>query len=175
MNDSTDQTTPRGRPSKYKPQYAQEGYELCLLGFTNRQLSEHFGINLDTIKQWQKTHPEFYAALKQGKALADGRVALALFERAVGFEYEETTFEKITLEPNSEADIQADAFKKKVVVKRALPDTGAAMNWLKNRQKELWRDNLDLDFNKLTDEQLDKIISGLARKGGANPKNTSND
>jgi hypothetical protein len=38
------------------------------------------------------------------------------------------------------------------------------MNWLKNRQKELWRDNMEIDFNKLTDEQLDKIIERLTNK-----------
>ncbi|MDQ3844202.1 MAG: hypothetical protein M3342_09340, partial [Bacteroidota bacterium] len=66
----------------------------------------------------------------------------------------------IELNPDKESNIKTEAYKRKVVTKMVAPDTGAAMNWLKNRQRELWRDN-EIDFDSLTDEQLDKILDRI--------------
>ncbi len=46
-----------------------------------------------------------------------------------------------------------------------IPDTGAITMWLKNRQKDLWRDkqNHEFGFEKLTDEQLDEIVNRIMK------------
>ena len=162
--EATPKGTKAGRPSKYKAAYAQEAYELCLLGLTDAQLAEHFEVNADTIHEWKKVHPEFSESVRKGKIQADSKVAAALYKRALGFSYDEITFEKVDNKTNLEitpnALITQDAYKKKIVTKLVIPDTGAQMNWLKNRQKELWRDN-DIDFDKLTDEQLDRVLDRI--------------
>lgn len=159
---------PIGRPTKYKPEYAEEAYRQCLLGKTDKDLALHFGVAESTIHEWKNNFPEFSESVRAGKDKADGDVAYSLYRRAMGFTYEEVTFEKIdsktALENDTNEDLQTEVYKKKVVTKLVVPDTGAAMNWLKNRQKELWRDNMEIDFNKLTDEQLDKIIERLTNK-----------
>jgi hypothetical protein len=159
-----------GRPSKYLPEYAKQARKLCLLdiGITDAHLAEFFEVNEDTIYEWKKKFPEFSESVKGGKKLADANVAAALYKRAIGFTYDEVTFEKIdakvVLETTTAGDIKTDqAYKKKVVTKLVVPDTGAAMNWLKNRQKELWRDN-EIDYSKMTDEQLDYIIEKLKKR-----------
>ncbi len=152
-----------GRPTKYKPEYAEQAYELCLLGVTDAQLATYFEVNEDTIHEWKKVHPEFSESLRRGKLQADGKIAAALFKRALGFQYDETTWEKIELKAASQDDIKIEAFKRKVVTKTVVPDTGAITLWLKNRQKELWRDN-ELDFDSLTDEQLDKLLDRIMVK-----------
>lgn len=151
-----------GRPTKYKPEYNQQVYELCLLGATDAQIAAFFDISESTLNEWKKDIIKFSEAVKRGKIQADSKVAAALYKRAIGFSYDETTFERIDMGENlKERDIKADVYKKKVVTKMVVPDTGAAMNWLKNRQKDIWRDNVEIDFNKLSDEDLDKLIERL--------------
>ena len=77
------------------------------------------------------------------------RVAEGFFKRATGYAYTETTFEKIddkvTLELTPNEVITQDAYRKKIVTKHLPPDAGAALNWLKNRQPDKWRDKQEVE------------------------------
>ena len=52
-------------------------------------------------------------------------------------------------------------------IKHYPPDTTAAIFWLKNRQKDNWRDkqevdtNVNMNINNLTDDELDAKIQAL--------------
>jgi len=72
----------RGRPTKYKPEYAEKAEKLALLGMTDVQLAEHFGIAESNFYQWQQRFPEFQEALKKGKIDADAAVVESLFKKA---------------------------------------------------------------------------------------------
>jgi hypothetical protein len=122
---------PGGRPTKYKPEYAEQGYKLALLGLTDVQLSEFFEVNESTIHEWKKAHPEFSEALKKGKLIADSEVAVSLYERACGYEHEDLHI----------SNYQGEITKTKLT-KHYPPDTAAAFIWLKNRQG--WRDRQEL-------------------------------
>lgn len=152
-----------GAPTKYKKEYNQLAYELCLLGLTDRQLAEAFEVAESTISDWKKKHKAFSEALREGKLKADGKVARALYRRATGFKYNEVTFEKIddkhSLLATSDDEIAIDAYRKKIVTKYVVPDAGAAMSWLKNRQKDLWRDKQTIEFENMSDEQIDELFS----------------
>jgi hypothetical protein len=75
-----------GRPSLYDPKRAPTmARVLCILGATNPEIAEAFGVSLNTIDNWRKEHPAFDEALTKGKTWADARVVQALFMRAVGF------------------------------------------------------------------------------------------
>lgn len=158
-----------GAPTKYKNDYADQAYRLCLLGFTDKELAAYFDVEEQTINNWKKEHEDFAASVKKGKDIADGDIAESFYKRAKGYDYEEVTFEKIdskvNLEITSSKAIVKDAYKKKVVTKHLPPDASAALNWLKNRQKEKWRDKqvIETDFDNLTDEQLDRIIEMLKK------------
>lgn len=115
-----------GRPTKYDESYNEQGYKLCLLGFTDIELAEFFNVVEDTINEWKRVHPEFSVSVNRGKAIADAEVAQSFHKRAVGYSYEEETYEGGELT--------------KTVVKEMAPDSGAALNWLKNRQPNKWRD-----------------------------------
>lgn len=136
-----------GRPTKYKKDFNKQAYKLCLLGATDKQLADFFQINEDTLHEWKKKHRDFSESLRRGKIEADAEVAHSLYKRAKGFTYDEVTFEKIdgklSLESTTAGEIKTEqAYRKKVVTKMVVPDTGAASLWLTNRQKELWkRDN----------------------------------
>ena len=79
-----------GRPSLYKPEFAEQAYGLCLAGATNQELADGFDVGHSTIDNWLRKHPEFAQAVRSGRSLADGKVAHGLYSRAVGYSYEST-------------------------------------------------------------------------------------
>ena len=142
-----------GRPSKYKPEYAEQAHKLCLLGATDKDLADFFGVDEATINRWKEAHPQFCKSLNEGKVMADANVAHRLYTRAVGYKAEEETYEGGEL--------------KKTVVKEVVPDVTAQIFWLKNRQRDKWRDRQEIEANlsagDLTPEQADALIRGYTQ------------
>ncbi|MEE3504847.1 terminase [Pseudomonas sp. 10C3] len=120
------------RPTKYRAEFAEQARKLCLLGATDDELADFFEVVVTTIDNWKRDHKEFLGALKKGKALADAEVAHKLFHRATGYEHAEVDIKVIDSQI-----VMTD------LVKHYPPDTTAAIFWLKNRQKEKWRDKID--------------------------------
>lgn len=58
-----------GKP-KYNPQtHPEMARDFCASqGGPEKDLAKHLNVSVDTITAWKKTHPEFRAALKEGKA-----------------------------------------------------------------------------------------------------------
>ncbi|EAA8759577.1 terminase [Salmonella enterica] len=124
------------RPTKYQAAYAEQARKLCLLGYTDAELADFFDVDEATINRWKKEHHEFCESIKKGKSVADGEVAAKLFHRATGYEHPEddirTVDGKIVITPT---------------IKHYPPDTTAAIFWLKNRQKNKWRDKQDHELS----------------------------
>lgn len=72
-----------GRPTSYRKEYAEQAFKLCLLGFTDAELADFFGVSETTINNWKNAHPEFLESLKRGKSVADAEVAHTLYQTAV--------------------------------------------------------------------------------------------
>lgn len=125
---------PAGRPTKYKDDYAGQAYKLCLLGATDKQLADFFNTSEQTINAWKKKHSDFLESIKRGKVQADAKVAESLFHRACGYSHPE---DKI-FNNNGEEMIVA-------TTKHYPPDATAAIFWLKNRDKENWRDQKEIN------------------------------
>ena len=121
-----------GRPTKYKKEFCVQAEKLCRKGFIDTEIADFFEVHIDTIYEWKKVHPEFSDALKSGKRHSDAKVEDALYNRALGYEYEEYKVEE------SEQGI-----KKTVTKKQLAGDTTAQIFWLKNRQPEKWRDKTE--------------------------------
>lgn len=126
---------PGGRPSKYKAEYVDQAYKLCLLGATDKELADFFDVDEATINRWKESHPEFCESLKRGKTIADATVAQKLYHRATGYEHPEI----IT------ATFQGQITDTMTVTKHYAPDPTAAIFWLKNRQSNKWRDRQEVD------------------------------
>lgn len=158
-----------GRPTKYLPAFCKQVYKLCLLGATDTEIAEFLEISESTLNEWKLKHTRFSESVRKGKLVADAEVAASFFKRATGYNFNEVTFEKIDSKSNLESigfnELSKDVYKKKVVTKHLPPDAAAALNWLKNRQKDKWRDNksIGVEFEKMTDDQLDLIIDGLKK------------
>ena len=123
-----------GRPSKFKPEYEEQAYKLCLLGATDEQMADFFGVTEKTVNNW-KRRKGFLQSIKRGKIAADANVAESLYKRACGYEHPET---KVFC--NSDGDITTHE-----MTKHYPPDTAAAFIWLKNRAG--WRDKQDVEHS----------------------------
>lgn len=122
------------RPTKYQEAYAEQARKLCLLGYTDAELADFFEVSEATINNWKLEHPEFLESIKKGKAVADGDVASNLYHRAMGYTAKEKREEKT-----------AEGFKEVDAEKHIPGDVTAMIFWLKNRQKEKWREKQDVN------------------------------
>ena len=101
---------------------------MALLGLTDEEIANDFGISKSTLNRWKKKHREFWDSLTRGKTRADAKVARSLYERANGYEHPETKFFVVKTGRDTE-EIQ-----EKQTVTRYPPDTKAAAIWLSNRR-----------------------------------------
>lgn len=123
---------PVGRPTDYKSQHAEQAYKLALLGLTDVQMADIFGVAESTFNLWKLKHEEFSESLTRGKSLADAQVAESLYKRACGYSHKAV---KIF---NSDGAPLIVPY-----TEHYPPDTPAATLWLKNRQPDKWRDKQD--------------------------------
>jgi DNA-binding NarL/FixJ family response regulator len=123
---------PAGRPSGYKPEFAQQAAKLCALGATDTEIADFFEVSARTLYRWKAEFPEFCQSLTVAKDVADTRVERSLYARANGYEHEEVDIRVI-----------ANEIVQTKVRKYYPPDTAAGIFWLKNRQSGKWRDRVD--------------------------------
>jgi hypothetical protein len=135
-----------GRPSKYRPEFAKQVEKLCKLGATDKEISDFFSISESTLNEWKKGHEEFSESIKSGKTLADANVADRLYQRAMGFEHDSEEIKVV-----SDGTGRGSSIERVAIRKIYPPDTIAAIFWLKNRQKEKWRDKSEVDNNVTLD------------------------
>ena len=128
-------------------------------GLTNEQIADNLGIGKTTFCRMIKEHSELLEHLKKGKEVIDYEVENALLKRALGYKYEEKTYESIY---NKELDMYTEKLTKRVT-KQVAPDTTALIFWLKNRKPKQWRDKVDIEgeSNKETLDKLDEVLKGL--------------
>lgn len=143
-----------GRPSKYKEEYAEQAYKLCLLGATDKDMADFFGVSEQTLNAWKQQQPVFLESLKKGKTLADATVASKLYHRAIGYEHPEI----IT------ATHQGQITDTMEVTKHYAPDPTAAIFWLKNRQPRQWRDKQEVEHSGEGGGPLQVLFSPKMKK-----------
>ena len=123
-------------------------------GLTDEQIATNIGIAYSTLRDWRDKYPALSAALKKGKEVVDRQVENALLQRALGYEYTETTREYI---PEL-----GEVHVTKKVTKQVVPDTTAQIFWLKNRKPQEWRDKQERLDNTVEDNDMVlKFIEGM--------------
>jgi hypothetical protein len=139
----------------YRPYFVQMAYELALLGHTDKEMCRVFQVATTTLNKWKHKYPEFEEAIHNGKDKADAKVAMALYKKATGYEYEE-----------EQINVSKGAVIRSTITKHVPPDAWSCIKWLQARQKATWTDtqkleitstmlNINkLDFTGFTDEEL---------------------
>ena len=118
-------------------------------GLTQQQIANNLGISIDTLIENKKKYSEFNDALKKGKEVIDFEVENALLKRALGYEYEEETYENGILT--------------KKVKKQVPPDTTAQIFWLKNRKPNNWKDKIETDEDKEAVANASQVIAKIRK------------
>lgn len=111
----------------YKDEYCEQAYRLCLLGLTDKELAVFFDVSDNAIITWKNKNKKFADALKLGRCVSDANVAVALYKRAIGYDYEE-----------EQAFCTNKGIVKTVVTKHLPGDVKAQAIWLMNRQHKRW-------------------------------------
>ena len=122
-----------GQPTLYKDEYAEQAFNYCLLGATDKDLARFFNVCEKTIDNWKKDNPIFLQSIRESKEKADSIIVKSLYNRAKGVI---VTEERIT--SGSENDVITK------ISKELPPDTKAIEFWLKNRQPTRFRDKQEL-------------------------------
>lgn len=153
------------RKTRYDPAICEQVAYWARDGLIDEEIAKRLGIHISTLYEWKKRYTEFSDALKKGKEVIDYQVEDSLLKRALGFEYEEKTFETVP-------DLDTGGHKlvcTKVVTKIQPPDTTAQIFWLKNRQPKKWRDKQEIEhsgavglsLSHLTDAELEAELKRL--------------
>lgn len=134
----------QGRPTKYHKDLDEIVFRLGLVGLTEQEMCSVIGVETRNFNKWKLQHESFRHALKEGKESADAQVARALFHRATGYSHEDVDIRVVD-----------GKIVKTPIIKHYAPDTVAAIFWLKNRQKEKWRDKVE---HGLTDQGGNDVV-----------------
>lgn len=118
-------------------------------GLTDEQIAKNIGINRTTLYDWKKKEVNIADALKKGKEVVDFEVENALLKRALGYEYEEETYENGILT--------------KKVKKQVPPDTTAQIFWLKNRKPNTWKDKVETDEDREAVANASQVIAKIRK------------
>ena len=133
-----------GRPTKYKEEYCIQAEKLCKKGFIDVEIADFFEVDVSTLNRWKEAHPEFRESLKDGKRHSDSKVEDSLYNRALGYEFQEV-----------KEELEGGTVTKTTRTTRQLAgDTTAQIFWLKNRQPERWRDKQEVS-NTIKIEAID--------------------
>jgi len=154
-----------GRPPKLTPALVKLARNLSLLGLNDEEIYTTLEISKATFYEWKRSNSKFSDAIGEGRDPADGKIARALYKRALGGT-------RVTEEKAMVVDGKIQIVK---VRKTLAADVRAAETWLSRRQPKRWGkvDTLNLndrtlrteipeqppvndddDFEKLVDEQI---------------------
>lgn len=127
---------------EHRAEILAEAKELGLSGATDFEAAEALGISVMTLNRWKARDPGFASALQLGKDIADGRIEATLYHKARGY-----TFRSEKIFQHEGRVIRAET------IEHVPPSDTAMIFWLKNRQRDKWRDtqNLEADVNVKTD------------------------
>lgn len=131
-------------------------------GLTNEQIAENLGISKTTFYKMLNEHSELSELLKKGKEIVDYQVENALLKRALGYEYEEKTYETRYNERTGESEERLI----KRVTKQVSPDTTAQIYWLNNRKSKQWRNKQDVDISSNGVSLAEAIQKAYESKAG---------
>lgn len=157
---NTSNKKPVGRPKhsgeKWNPIYIEIVKELASEGYIETEIQKIIHISIATFNKWKKDHPEFHKSLKEGKENPDRKVEKALFENAIGGEYE--TEKALVVSDGGKNGAHVEVVK---VKENRAGNVTAQIYWTKNRMPEKWRDKQDvehsgsLNYKIIPDDELE--------------------
>lgn len=120
----------------YNSQYHDDwAWSLAVRGCTDNEIAEAMHVSRKTICAWKREHQSFATALAEGKDIADSKVERGLYNSAMGYYVDE---EERLIEVNRDGSTKLGDLRTKK--RYVTPSVTAQIFWLKNRQRDRWRD-----------------------------------
>jgi hypothetical protein len=143
-----------GRPTAYRPEFAERVKNLCQLGAIDVEIADFFGVTVQTIHNWRAAHQEFFEATRVGKEHADKRVERSFYQRACGYEYESV---KVVRRSKNGVTVTETS--------RHVPgDVTAQMKWLCNRRPNKWREKVDVPTEREPEKSAAELRAEIVAK-----------
>lgn len=146
-----------GRPTDYREEYNDLAFKYCLLSAKDSELATFFDVDEATLNRWKIKYPTFRESLKEGREIADAYIGESLYQRAKGYSHPET---KAFISDGKPVTV--------TVEKHHPPDPTSMIFWLKNRQKEKWRDKREVEaevkVSDLSEEELNARLRSIMVK-----------
>ena len=148
---------------KFQPAFIQIAKDYMMSGCTQYEVAKKLGVTEQTLYYWCREHPEFKQALRVGFEEADNRVEISLYEKAVGYKWQEEIKTK-------KIDENGNPIEETTLIDKQLPpDNSAIFFWLKNRRGHRWKDKHEVtvnhNLNVLTTTDLNNLISASILDG----------
>jgi hypothetical protein len=122
-------------------------YRLALLGMTNEEIAEFFGVEISLFKQWLDGSVDMQRTLRNGRAVADGKVVAALHKRAIGMERVITKRNFTRVKNEETGEWEEVETSRQEIIEELPPDVGAAQFWLKNKAPKAFKEKQEVEHN----------------------------
>lgn len=124
---------------------------------------KYIGIGSSTMLRWRQSSTEFNNTLRFGQDEANAMVEESLLKRALGYDYDEDTWELV----------EGEMRKTKTIRKHVSPDVKACLSWLFSRRPDRWRATQDpLDEAAGDMEKAKKILVAIKEVADGNGDST---
>jgi len=154
-----------GRRSNYKEEYCGEVHNLFIAaqyGLTDKSIAAYFNTSEQTINKWKKDYPNFLESLKHTKNELDQNVENSLYQRAIGYSH-----------PEVHISNYQGTITKTDITKQYAPDPTSMIFWLKNRQRDKWRDVQETivkqEVNETSDLEIARTVAFLLSRATQDP------
>lgn len=147
-----------GRKGYFKDDMVERAYELCLLGLRNTDLAMAFGVGVGTIDYWMQHKPLFANAVRRGRLEADGKVAKAMYQKAIGYSHRDHVILTNRVTEYNEDGKPVKSYNEPLIVpiiKHLPPDAYACNKWLAARQREYWAEVQKVDHTHTFQGKVD--------------------
>ena len=118
----------KGRPTGYRPEFAEKARFFCRLGVDTAELAEILSVSSATLYRWLDKYPEFGLAVAMGRGEYAGLAEPSRYKRAIGYKYRATCVYGL----NSARPVLVEYDQ------RVLADPKVGFRWLRNRQPARW-------------------------------------
>lgn len=117
-------------------------------GLTDKEIANNLGIAEVTLVSFKGKYKDLYFAIEDSRMFANALVENALFKKCLGYEYKETTKERLK-ERDEDGKWTGDYIMTttKQVTKQVQPDFASIQYWLERRAGEDWKRTPDPTVN----------------------------
>lgn len=128
----------------HRAAFLDELRQLAMAGSTRFEMAVHFGVSIVTFNLWCQRDKDVAEAVDTPNAIADRRVEATLFQKATGYSYRS---EEIKVIDNKVVRVPT--------ITHVPPSDTAMIFWLKNRQRDKWRDQQNVEVSGSVEVKTD--------------------